>query len=213
MPPSARVDLPAASQVITQTVDLPIAGYPNRYPFDVYTLQLAVSMARVLPEGTLQALSRDAAAGHLFVTLQEQLARQEMQPARALDAAAADAAEGQNAPYQFLVVEELTFVRPLHIRILAVLLVLLIGAAAAFAVFMRPLDELVLNTGGLVLGVWGVRSILLPGNPAYLTAVALTLSVVILFLLGTIAVRALQFCYQRSAWPANSGKGRETRGD
>jgi hypothetical protein len=86
-----------------------------------------------------------------------------------------------------------------------VLLVLLIGAAAASAVFVRPLDELVLNTGGLVLGVWGVRSILLPGNPAYLTAVDLTLSVVILFLLGTIAVRALQFCYQRSAWPASSG--------
>jgi hypothetical protein len=114
MLPSARVDLPAASQVITQTPDLPIAGYPNRYPFDVYTLQLGASMARVLPEGALQALSRDATVEHLIVTIQEQLARQEMQPPRPLDAAAADAAEGQNAPYQFVVVEELTFVRPLQ---------------------------------------------------------------------------------------------------
>ena len=67
-----------------------------------------------------------------------------------------------------------------------------------YAVFMRPLDDLVINCGGLILGVWGIRSILSPSNPAYLTAVDLALSVVILFLLGAITMRALQHVHRRS---------------
>jgi hypothetical protein len=81
--------------------------------------------------------------------------------------------------------------------VLAVLLVLLVAAAAAYAVFMRPLQDLVLSSGALVLGVWGVRAILTPGT-AYRTVVDLALSAVILFLLGAITVRALQHCYAQS---------------
>jgi hypothetical protein len=63
---------------------------------------------------------------------------------------------------------------------------------------MRPLHELVINAGGLVLGVWGIRAILTTDKAAYLTATDLALALVILFLLGAITVRALEFCYGRS---------------
>src|SRR5207253_11279785 len=69
-------------------------------------------------------------------------------------------------------------------------LVLLVSAAAAYAVFMRPLDQLVLNSGALILGVWGVRSILLGSSVPGITAVDLALSVVILFLLVAITWRS-----------------------
>jgi hypothetical protein len=74
---------------------------------------------------------------------------------------------------------------------------LLIAAAAGYAVFMRPLQDLVVNSGALVLGVWGVRSILTPGNLYYLTTVDLALSIVIIFLLGAITVRALMFIHDK----------------
>jgi hypothetical protein len=45
--------------------------------------------------------------------------------------------------------------------------------------------------GSLVLGVWGIRSILVPGGPPYVTAVDLALSLVILLLLGGIILRGL----------------------
>jgi hypothetical protein len=91
----------------------------------------------------------------------------------------------------------LHFSRPLYERVLAVLLVLLVAFAAAYAVFMRPLQDLVLNSGALVLGVWGIRSILSPGT-ASRTLVDLTLSFVILFLLSAITIRAHQFLFHRS---------------
>ena len=74
-------------------------------------------------------------------------------------------------------------------------LVLLIAAAAAYAVFLRPLQDLVVNSGALVLGVWGIRAILTPGNLYYLTSIDVALSIVIIFLLGAITVRALVFIH------------------
>src|SRR5262245_53558486 len=88
--------------------------------------------------------------------------------------------------------------RPRYLRLLTIILVLLIAAAAAYAVFMRPLEDLVVNSGALVLGVWGIRGILTPGNLFNLTAVDLALSIVIIFLLGAITVRALMFLYDRA---------------
>jgi hypothetical protein len=60
---------------------------------------------------------------------------------------------------------------------------------------MRPLHELVINSGALVLGIWSIRAILAPGT-SYRTLIDLALSVVILFLLGAITFRALQYRYE-----------------
>ena len=55
----------------------------------------------------------------------------------------------------------------------------------------------VINSGALVLGVWGIRSILLGSNVPGLTSVDLALSVVILFLLAAITARALMYLQGR----------------
>jgi len=78
------------------------------------------------------------------------------------------------------------------------MLVLLMASAAAYSVFLRPLHDLVLNSGALVLGVWGIRSILTPQNLFYLTAVDLALSTVIIFTLGAITVRALFYIHDEA---------------
>jgi hypothetical protein len=78
---------------------------------------------------------------------------------------------------------------------------LLVTAAAAYAVFLRPFQDLIINAGGLILGIWGIRGILTPSRVQYVTAVDLSLAVVIIFLLGAITLRALGFFYQRSELP------------
>jgi len=60
------------------------------------------------------------------------------------------------------------------------------------------LQELVLSAGGLVLGVWGVRSIISPSSQGFVSAVDLSLALVILFLLGAITIRALVFLVEQS---------------
>ena len=78
------------------------------------------------------------------------------------------------------------------------MLVLLITSAAAYSVFLRPLHDLVMNSGALVLGVWGIRSILTPSNLTYITAVDLALSMVIIFVLGALTTRALLYVHDQA---------------
>ena len=96
----------------------------------------------------------------------------------------------------------MTFSRPLYLKVLTVLLVLLVTAAAAYAVFLRPLSDLVVNSGALVLGVWGIRAVLLGAAVPGITAVNLALSVVILFLLLAFTARTVLYLHARSGIPA-----------
>jgi len=64
---------------------------------------------------------------------------------------------GDQHPLDLLYVEAITLARNRSAQSMAVTLVLLIAAAAAYAVVLRPLDELMISAGGLILAVWGIR--------------------------------------------------------
>lgn len=196
MPPSVTIDLPAGQSVFSQSLDLPLHGHPTLYPFDDYELWLGVGLAELDANRTDRPLTRQQGQGLLAVTVQEQLPREHMEVPSPLSPSGLQDAD---APYELQSLTLLRFSRPLHERVLAVLLVILIAAAAAYAVFMRPLHDLVINCGGLVLGVWGVRSLLSPGT-ATRTLVDISLSVVILFLLSAITFRALEFLWVRGGF-------------
>lgn len=194
-PPSVVLPLPHHPGPMSTTFQLPVEGLAVRYPFDTYSMELALSYQRRAADGRLVELGAEAAAGRLFLTLQEKLPRLRMGPPRWEDPTRQTAPD---AVARYLFVAQLELVRPLYLQVLTVVLVLLVSAAAAYAVFMRPLNELVINCGALVLGVWGIRAIIVPTNQNYLTAVELSLACVILFLLLAITVRALRFVHDRA---------------
>jgi hypothetical protein len=105
------------------------------------------------------------------------------------------------AVYPFLIVSKEVFTRPLYLRVLAVLLVLLVVAAAAYTIFIQPVDQLVINVGALLLGIWGVRNVLVGQAGPPITAVDLSISLVMLFLLAAVAMRTLTYLYARSGLP------------
>lgn len=195
LPPSAALTLPASTEGVSKAIELPVRGYPIRYPFDQYDFVLAVALQRIYPDGRVETLSPAETPRHLSLSLQELLPSQLMSSPQPVDAAALRAPDD---PLPYAAAYAVTFERPRYLRVLAVLLVLLIASAAAYAVLMRPLANLVVNSGALVLGVWGVRSILTPGNLYYLTAVDLSLSMIILFLLGGLTVKALMLAHDKS---------------
>jgi hypothetical protein len=105
-------------------------------------------------------------------------------------------------------VTTLTFFRPAYLRILTVLLTLLIVLAAAYGVLIRPFTQIIPTVGGLVLGVWGIRSLLVGSYPPDSTGVDLVLETAILLLLFAVAVRAVSFMRSRSLL----GRGRTAVG-
>ena len=85
-------------------------------------------------------------------------------------------------------------------RILTIVLVLLIAASAIFALSLKDLEDLLLGIGGIILGVWGVRSVVVQTELSDLTWVDIALALVILLLLLALAVRAARHYYRLSGF-------------
>lgn len=194
LPPSASITLPETTEAVTETFQLPLSGVPIRYPFDGYHLRLAVAMQRIHPNGRVENLGADQTSRHLVLTIQELLPHLRMLVPSTVNPGLL---QMSGAPVVYAAAYALSFERPRYLRVLAILLVLSIAAAAAYSVFLRPLEDLVVSSGALVLGVWGVRAIIVPVNLHFQTAVDLALSIVILFLLGGISVKALILAHDR----------------
>ncbi len=205
MPPSVGVTLSQSNAEVSEVIQLPVRGHPIHYPFDSYRLIIGVVLQRLRGDASPQTLSAAEARGHLFLSVQELLPRQTMTGPFLIDRASIRAADD---PFEYAEAFEVKFERPPYLRVLAVMLVLLIASAAAYSVFLRPLHDLVLGSGALVLGVWGIRSILTPANLFYMTAVDLALSIVIIFTLGAITVRALIYVHDEAGMGLFRRRGR-----
>ena len=204
LPPTATVTLEPDDRVFSESVVLPARGRPNRYPFDTYDLWLGIAVVVTTADGTPLSLEEALEHDDTIVTLQSQLSYMEMAPPVAIDPSRAAAATD---PYSIALVEELRFERPEYLKILAVLLVTLIAVSGTIALLRRDIDDLLLGIGGLILGVWGIRSVLnsqpLPG----VTAIDLALSLVILIMLLGLTVRLTLHFHRGSNWRWLGRKG------
>ena len=192
--PFATITVPAGEVAYSENITLPVRGSPTRYPFDDYRLRLGLDLpppesepAGGPPPGA------NPAAGSVLGTLQSQLVRFEMDsPVIVAAGPSADAANAPNLVY------DLEFTRPAYLPVLAALLVVFVAMSSALALLTQPIDGLMLGVGGLILAIWGVRSVLVPSWLEAITAVDLALSGVILLLLIGVAVRAALHLHRRA---------------
>lgn len=195
MPSSATVTLAENTALLSDTVRLPVQGLPNLYPFDTYQLWLGIVAFVAEPGGTARPLRPEELDRNLRVTLQADLPRLEMAAPVWIDP---DRVHAATDPVNFLYVFGLSFERVEYLKALTVLLVLLIAMAGCLAVWLRPVHDLFFGIGGVILGVWGIRNILVQGALPYVTAIDVALSCVILTLLLTVAIRAVLHFYRLS---------------
>jgi hypothetical protein len=198
LPPSATLSLTPDDVVFSQTVQLPLRGQPSLYPFDTYQVWLGVGGVATLPDGTTMELRPENLGGRAVVTLQNRIPDMIMDAPTPIAPSAATAAAD---PFGYVAVQELVFERPAYLKVLAVVLVSLIAVSAAMALFTREVNDLALGIGGLILGVWGIRSILMPQAVSTVTAIDLALSWLILLLLLGLALRAALHFHRHSELP------------
>ena len=195
LPPSASVMVPGETGSYTFTIELPIRGTPQRYPFDDYTLLLGLIVSATLPGGEREIATPALVRRQVSLTLEDQVARLNMNPPTPVDPATVRSASD---PVDFLLVDRLQWERPRYLRILTVLLVILISASGIFALGLRTLHELVLGIGGIILGIWGVRSVVVQTPLPDVTLIDLILGLVILVLLLGLSLRAARYFYVQS---------------
>lgn len=196
LPPSATVTVPGKSGSYTYSIELPIRGTPQRYPFDDYTLLLGLIVSNTLPNGKEIVIdSPEQVRRNISMTLEDQVARLNMLPPAPVDPASV---RSPSDPAAFMLVDRLTWQRPIYLRVVTILLVVLISASGIFALGLRSLHELVLGIGGIILGIWGVRSVVVQSPLPDVTLIDLILAFVMLVLLLALATRAARYFFKQS---------------
>jgi hypothetical protein len=197
LPPWATITLAPDELIFSESVLLPVRGRPNLYPFDTYDLWLGFAVLVIGPDSKPVPVDLPAIEEGAVITLQNQLSHLEMDPPRTIEPTRAMAVTD---PYALPLVEALHFARPDYLKILAVLLIVLIAVSGGIALLRRDVDDLLLGIGGLILGIWGIRSVLVTQPLPGVSAIDLALSFVILFLLLGLTVRLTRFFHRGSNW-------------
>jgi hypothetical protein len=205
LPPSAELTVPGESGTYTFSIQLPVRGTPQRYPFDDYTLLLGLVVSS--PRGDrAPAVANDPAivSRNVLLTLEDQVPQLNMAPPVPVDP---ESVRSPSDPVTFLLVDRLEWSRPLYLRILTVILVVLISASGVFALGMRTLGELVLGIGGIILGIWGVRSVVVQTPLPDVTLIDVILGFVILMMLLGLTLRAARHFFNLSGLRGWRGNG------
>jgi hypothetical protein len=202
-PPSVEVTLPKNSSEVDTQVTLPVSGDLTDYPFDKYRLLLGVAFSTVSASGVDTPVRLAQARHTLAFSVDDEVSRTTLGRPVTVKPLAYD-----TGGVSYDAVISLTFSRPTYLWIVTVLLILLIMLAEAYAVLLRPFDQIIPTIGGLVLGVWGVRSLLVGSYPPDSTGVDLVLEGTILFLLLVFAVRAAHYMWvaSRRAYSGHEAK-------
>lgn len=196
LPPSATITVPGVTGPFTFEIELPIHGTPQLYPFDSYTLLLGSNVSITGPAGRELTLTPADMERHgVSFTVEDNVSRMNMSPPQPVDPAAV---RSPNDPSLFALVDRLVWNRPLYLRIVSVLLVLLITASSVFALGLHTLHQLLLGIGGIILGIWGVRAVVVQSQLPDVTLIDLMLSLIIMVLLAALAVRVARHFYNQS---------------
>ncbi len=194
LPPSVTIDVAASQATLADSVTLPVEGWPSLYPFDTYTLRLGLSTRLAgSPNRTAERADRPTVG-----TVQNASPDLLMETPVPLDPD--DVAHASDAD-RYLGVMELTFHRPLYLRVMGVLLPLLVALSTALSLATRNVNDLLLGVGSLVLGIWGVRAVMVPGGYPVVTTIDLSLSLIIMLMLLALAIRSAFQLHRRSALP------------
>lgn len=197
--PSAELQITEPVEVFTQQITLPVAGNPSLYPFDSYTIRLAVGGYAISSDGTRTMLTRENYSQNAEISVQDQITALVMAPPKVFNLPAVPDNDDLLVPIEG---QELVLTRAAYLRVLTVLLVMLIGISGILALLTRSIDDLLLGIGGLILGVWGIRSVMVPQPLPTLSLVDISLSGVILLLLIGLAVRAAAHFHRRGELPS-----------
>lgn len=193
MPPSAAVDLPSSSDEITAKIQLPVRGNILIYPFDVYKLGIGVALQRVFPDNTVQMFTPEETKGMLLMTIQEQVPRTDLIEMKTVNP---KSVLPKNAPAEYAYVEEMLLGRPPYLRVVVVLVTILSIMVTIFTMTTRPFNDLVLNAGALIFGIWGIRSLVLGGYPADVTLLDTILTALVVFMLLTLTFRGMNHFHE-----------------
>jgi len=195
MPESVKFDLPAATDTFSTKSTLPLFGKPQRFPFDDYHVNLGIAVIATR-EGVPTALSQpEIHERGIRIAIEQEVPRFAMVPPTPLNPQQLGV---EHDPYDIAGGIRIWLDRARYLELLTIILMSLISLTSLMTVIRQKADDLVVGISGVILGMWGIRSVLVQTSFTGVTVIDLVLSLAIcLLLLG--ALLRLTFHYRRRA--------------
>jgi hypothetical protein len=194
LPPTAVITIDENEVAFSDQVTLPVVGQPSLYPFDVYRLRLGVVLSEVR-DGKTVYLPTDQVSGISYGTIQN--ATRDFIMKAPLPVSNEKALVASD-PFTPTGVQDLSLRRPTYLRVLTITLVTLVTISSLLSLMSRAVSDALFGIGSLVLGVWGIRQVLVPSGMPVVTSVDISLSFVIMILLFGITIRSAGHLRRRS---------------
>ncbi|WP_320733833.1 DUF4436 family protein [Enterobacter kobei] len=183
VPESVVVAVPAGNKEFEQEITLGITGDVSRYPFDQYTLNLAVAVEKI-DNGQSHFLDQNSAAVNIFID--EQIPRLHNVALKLVDNISS-----LNTEHPSVAAFSASLERPFYIKYIVSLLVILLVNTTAATILLTEFAALITGAAGIILGVWGARSLLIGDLPPDVTIIDIILTLIVLGTLVSVAVKSV----------------------
>lgn len=169
---SVELALPDGIGVFKKDFDFPIHGAASSYPFDRWDVDIAFAI--------LDKAGKPLPSGRADVIFDDNVPRLSIENFTAIDP------HGTNSRFDDFYAAHVSFTRPFHVKYTTVVLLVLLFIAMASTVVFTTHDRLIMSSAGIILGIWGARSLLLGNMPPELTFVdIILLSIVMIILMAS----------------------------
>jgi len=213
IPSSFSVDIPVSGQEFSSKFTLPLKGNIMFYPFDEYHLGLGIALQRIAPDGKVEFQTYEQTRGHLEIMVQEQIPRTDLKEYKNIDP---KTVMPKKSDFVYSNAAIIVLNRPAYLKLVVVFVAFLTFSLALFTMITRPFDQLVLNAGALILGVWGARTLVLGGYPPDVTLIDTFLTATVLCMLLGLTFRSINHFHEQAGlrfipWAKAKPKKEETK--
>lgn len=189
VPESFIIAVPHNNEEFEQEIELPVSGVVYDYPYDRYIINTAIAVEKI-KDG--QSTFLTGGDNHVNIMLDEQTSR--LQDAAHYPISDLATITTLHPPVNAFSSE---FERPLYVKYIVTLLVFLLIITTTATVFLSDFSKLITGSAGIILGVWGARSLLLGNLPADVTIIDIILTLIVIGTLISVATKAILYVRKR----------------
>jgi len=190
LPYSIIIEVPESTTEFEKEVTLPISGEIFNYPFDKYRADISIAIER-LKEGHSNFLNQRNS--NITLLMNDKIPRLETLPPIIIKNLDIIATEYPSA-IAFSSVHE----RPFYIKYIVSLLVIFLIATTAATILLTEFYQLITGGAGIILGIWGVRSLLLGDLPTDISILDIILTLIVIGTLISLVIKSV--IYTNNIW-------------
>jgi len=192
---SASITIPDDNVPISSEIKLPFTGRLFVYPFDKYTFGIGINIERTYTGKPATLLKPNDIAESFEISFSESVSRMELKGFNKVDGAAY---KPRNVAEPYLLAGIATFERPMHLKIIVTMVVLMIVLVSVYTMATRPFNELILDVGAIILGIFGARELVIKDFPSDTTFVDTLFGLIVLYNLVVVVFRSITYFYALS---------------